>query len=186
MLRFIKTIVLGGVFGVTYIDVFGYVARVEGESMRPTLNQNPIDCDYVYLNKFSAKDYSVNRGEVVCLISPKDAQQRIIKRVTAKEGDTITTVGYKEKMVKIPQGEQTIEIDFSDHDKTLFFLGHFWVEGDHIHNSLDSNTFGPIPLGLLTAKATHIVWPPHRWRTLSSEPIRHPMKLGKNETLNNS
>lgn len=109
MLRFIKTIALGGVFGVTYIDVFGYVARVEGESMKPTLNKEGNESDYVYLNKFSAKDYTVNRGEVVCLISPKDAQQRIIKRVTAKEGDTITTVGYKEKIVKIPQGERARE-----------------------------------------------------------------------------
>lgn len=65
----------------------------------------------------------------------------------------------------------------------LFFVR---VEGDHIHNSLDSNSFGPIPLGLLTAKATYIVWPPSRWRHLKSEPIRHPIKLGNNEPLNNS
>lgn len=84
MLKFAKTILFGGVVGVTFIDVFGYVARVEGESMKPTLNPYPNSEDYVFLNKFGARDYEVKRGEVVCLISPKDAHQRIIKRVTAR------------------------------------------------------------------------------------------------------
>lgn len=134
--------------------------------MKPTLNPLPFpgETDFVLLNKFRARDYQVDRGEVVCLISPKDPQQRIIKRVMAKEGDTITTIGYKEPILTIPQGQM-------------------WVEGDHIKNSLDSNTFGPIPIGLLTAKATHIVWPPSRWRRLGSEPVRHPLKLGKNGAL---
>jgi len=49
--------------------------------------------------------------------------------------------------------------------------GHCWLEGDHVGHSMDSNTFGPISLGLVTAKATHIVWPPSRWQQL------HPTKL---------
>lgn len=38
-------------FGVTFVDVFGYVARVDGESMKPTLNPNVNDTEYVFLNK---------------------------------------------------------------------------------------------------------------------------------------
>lgn len=37
--------------GVTFLDVFGYVARVDGESMKPTLNPNINDTEYVFLNK---------------------------------------------------------------------------------------------------------------------------------------
>jgi len=133
--------------------------------MQPTLNPLQDEMDYVFLNKLKAKDYTVSRGEIVCLISPKDAQQRIIKRVIGREGDTIHTIGYKEKYVKVPKG-------------------HFWIEGDHVDNSLDSNTFGPVPLGLLTSKASCIVWPPSRWRILSSEFVRQPIKFGKNESLN--
>jgi len=33
----------------------------------------------------------------------------------------------------------------------------------------------------LTSKATRIVWPPSRWRKLSSEHVRQPIKLGKYE-----
>lgn len=104
----------------------------------------------------------MTRGEIVSLISPKDPKQRIIKRVIGCPGDTIQSIGYKEKYIKVPPG-------------------HFWCEGDHTANSLDSNTFGPVPLGLLTAKATYIVWPPARWRQLSSDTTRLPIKIGKNE-----
>jgi mitochondrial inner membrane protease subunit 2 len=184
MLNFAKNVLLSGVVGVTFIDVFGYIARVEGESMKPTLNPFPQHTDYVYLNKLKARDYKVVRGEVICLISPKDPSQRIIKRVIAREGDVISTIGYKEKFVKIPAGYFWVE------GKVFFLLLHvkfkyiYKILGDHINNSLDSNTFGPVPLGLLTAKATHIIWPPSRWRTLSSEPVRQPLKLGKSESLN--
>lgn len=41
------------------------------------------------------------------------------------------------------------------------------MEGDHTGHSMDSNTFGPIPLDIITAKATCIVWPPSRWQSLN-------------------
>ncbi|KAG5680856.1 hypothetical protein PVAND_010337 [Polypedilum vanderplanki] len=169
MRRFLKNLVFGLAAGVTYIDLIGYVARVEGQSMQPTLNPINLESDYVFLNKFKAKDFKVSRGEIVCLISPKDAQQRIIKRVIAREGDVVHTIGYKEKYVKVP-------------------AGHFWIEGDNVNNSLDSNTFGPVPLGLLTAKATHIVWPLSRIGSLNvdDESVRQPIKFGKKSTLSSS
>lgn len=37
--------------GITIVDVLGYVARVDGESMKPTLNPNVNDSEYVFLNK---------------------------------------------------------------------------------------------------------------------------------------
>lgn len=98
---------------------------------------------------------------MVSFISPKDPNQRLIKRVVALPGDTVQTLGYEEKFVKVKPG-------------------HFWVEGDHIENSLDSNTFGQLPLGLLTAKATSVVWPFNNRRKLDSVPLRHPVKFGKN------
>lgn len=162
----IKTIFFGGIVGITTIDCCGYVARVEGSSMQPSLNPIPNETDYVFLNKFKSRDFIVNRGEVVCLISPKDRKQRIIKRVIGTEGDTVHTIGYKETFVKVP-------------------AGHFWIEGDNVANSLDSNTFGAVPLGLLTAKATHIIWPWSRMGSLNIESVRQPIKFGKGESLRN-
>ncbi len=48
-------------------------------------------------------------------------------------------------------------------------------------NSLDSNTFGPVSAGLMTARATYIVWPPHRIQKILSHlpKQRKPISLGK-------
>lgn len=93
---------------VALVDTFGYIARVDGESMKPTLNSEPNVSEYVFLNKYKARNYEVERGDIVCLISPKDPSQRIIKRVIALENDTVETFGFKERFVKVS-------------------AGHFWV-----------------------------------------------------------
>ncbi|KAJ8416376.1 hypothetical protein AAFF_G00356640 [Aldrovandia affinis] len=80
--------------------------------------------------------------------SPKNPQQKIIKRVIALQGDLIRTMGYKNRYVKVPDG-------------------HFWIEGDHHGHSLDSNSFGPVSLGLVHARASHIIWPPGRWQRIT-------------------
>uniref|UniRef100_A0A8C4IZR2 Mitochondrial inner membrane protease subunit 2 n=1 Tax=Dromaius novaehollandiae TaxID=8790 RepID=A0A8C4IZR2_DRONO len=93
------------------------------------------------------------------LPSPRNPEQKIIKRVIALEGDIIKTIGYKKKYVKVPHG-------------------HIWVEGDHHGHSFDSNAFGPVSLGLLHARATHILWPPQRWQKLQPmlPPERKPLQ----------
>lgn len=68
-------------------------------------------------------------------------------------GDLISTIGYTNStnsgLIRIPEG-------------------HCWVEGDHYGHSMDSNNFGPASLGLVTAKASFIVWPPSRWQHIKS------------------
>ncbi|KAE8615840.1 hypothetical protein XENTR_v10008634, partial [Xenopus tropicalis] len=87
--------------------------------------------------------------------SPKNPEQKIIKRVIALEGDIVKTLGHKTRYVKVPRG-------------------HMWVEGDHHGHSFDSNAFGPVSLGLLHAHATHILWPPNRWQKLKPLlPVEH-------------
>jgi len=140
---FIKGCLVGLPVVVTFIDHVGYVARVEGISMRPSLNPTNDFDDYVFLSKIPGQ-YTFGRGDVVSIISPKDPKERLIKRVIGMEGDVISTNGYRKPFVRIPQG-------------------HCWVEGDHRGHSLDSNTFGPVSMGLLTARAQYIVWPPSRW-----------------------
>lgn len=77
----------------------------------------------------------------------------------ALEGDIIRTMGHKNRYVRVPRG-------------------HIWVEGDHHGHSFDSNSFGPVSLGLLHAHATHILWPPERWQKLESvlPPERLPVQ----------
>ncbi|XP_032076669.1 mitochondrial inner membrane protease subunit 2 isoform X2 [Thamnophis elegans] len=110
---------------VTFLDRVACIARVEGTSMQPSLN--PVEqqvSDIVLLNHWSIRNYEVQRGDIVSLVSPRNPEQKIVKRVIALEGDIIKTIGYKKKYVKIPHG-------------------HIWVEGDHHGHSFDSNAFGP-------------------------------------------
>nr|XP_054749737.1 mitochondrial inner membrane protease subunit 2-like [Lytechinus pictus] len=93
--------------------------------------------------------------------SPHHPREVLIKRVIALEGDTIRTLGYKNRYVTVPEG-------------------HCWLEGDHREVSLDSNYFGPIALGLLHAKASHIVWPLRRCQKVESyQPADRPILMGE-------
>uniref|UniRef100_A0A2P2J7I6 Mitochondrial inner membrane protease subunit 2 n=1 Tax=Rhizophora mucronata TaxID=61149 RepID=A0A2P2J7I6_RHIMU len=74
--------------------------------------------------------------------SPINHKEKYVKRIIGLPGDWIGTP-YSHDVVKIPQG-------------------HCWVEGDDPSFSMDSRSFGPIPLGLINGRVTHIVWPPRR------------------------
>lgn len=77
---------MGVPIGVTFLDCVGYVARVDGISMQPVFNPERNSRDYVFLNRWSARSLQVERGEIICLISPKDPDQKIIKRVVGIPG----------------------------------------------------------------------------------------------------
>ncbi|XP_060520133.1 mitochondrial inner membrane protease subunit 2 [Cylas formicarius] len=157
---FVKKVFVGIPIGITIIDLVGYVARVDGISMQPVLNPDKNSTDYVFLNRIAVKSYEVNRGDIVSLVSPKDPTQKIIKRVVGIQGDIIATLSYKEGVVRVPEG-------------------HCWIEGDHVGHSMDSNNFGPVSLGLITAKASCIVWPPSRWQIIETSlpKSRRPLNL---------
>ncbi|KAK3102950.1 hypothetical protein FSP39_015223 [Pinctada imbricata] len=80
--------------------------------------------------------------------SPVNADKTLVKRIVGLEGDTVRAVNYNPKRVK--------------QEFNKIPIGHCWVEGDNRKHSLDSNDFGPIPIGLIVGKATHIVWPFNR------------------------
>ncbi|KAF7391753.1 hypothetical protein HZH68_011296 [Vespula germanica] len=147
--HFLRSVLIGIPVGITFLDTVGYVAKVEGISMQPALNPDLNNPDYVFLNRWAVRGHDIQRGEIVSVISPKAPTQTLIKRVIGVAGDILHTRGYKVDYLQVPDG-------------------HCWLEGDHTGRSMDSNTFGPVSLGLITAKATCIVWPPNRWQYLEA------------------
>ena len=77
------------------------------------------------------------------MISPRNPDSCLIKRIVGLGGDVVETKGHAHSHIKVP-------------------VGFCWIEGENHSQSMDSNFFGPIPLGLITAKATWIVWPLNR------------------------
>lgn len=128
-------------------DIF-HVSKVEGSSMRPTLNPSDLDShDWVMLRKFRATS-NLKVNDIVLLKSPFDPSKILCKRVKALSLDTI----------------KCDTTDNNGNNSMLIPRGHIWVEGDNIH-SVDSRDFGPISEGLVVGKVLFIIWPPTRWKT---------------------
>ncbi|KAL9960131.1 hypothetical protein ACROYT_G033540 [Oculina patagonica] len=164
---FTKGFVIGLPVVVTFVENVGSVKGVFGISMQPTLNPNPrLSSDIVLVNCWAVRQFEgINRGDVVTLIDPTDPGGVLIKRVIALEGDHVKSLSYKKKkIVKIPKG-------------------HCWVEGDNHSHSHDSNAFGPVAVGLIQGKATHIVWPPKRWQRLENFTSEDRLALEENKLL---
>ncbi|GCC26658.1 hypothetical protein chiPu_0005076 [Chiloscyllium punctatum] len=71
--RYLKAFVSGFFVAVpvtvTFLDRVAYIARVEGASMQPSLNPpGRTTCDVVLLNRWSVRNYEVQRGDVISLV----------------------------------------------------------------------------------------------------------------------
>ncbi|WAR25306.1 IMP2L-like protein [Mya arenaria] len=106
--------------------------------------------DALSSRKYSKEHPSRCENKFECLVmAPYNPKNTVIKRIIALEGDSVSHVNSDDVWVRVPRGQ-------------------CWVEGDNPRFSKDSNSYGPVPLGLIQAKATHIVWPPRRWCKLNS------------------
>ncbi|KAL1928066.1 hypothetical protein VTP01DRAFT_2982 [Rhizomucor pusillus] len=139
---------------------FSY-GTIDGRSMQPTFNPdtNMLWRDRVLLNKWAVTDHKFERGEVVTLTSPTNPKCTITKRIIALEGDTVIPLRNRDNPVYVPKG-------------------HCWVEGDEAFHSRDSNSFGTVPMGLITAKVTYILWPFSRFGPVEKRPVSDRVTIG--------
>ncbi|PON51171.1 Peptidase S26A, signal peptidase I [Parasponia andersonii] len=139
-----KKIFTCGLIGLTISDRYASLAAVRGASMSPTFNPSTSSLldDYVLVEKLCLSTYKFSHGDVVVFSSPQNHKERHIKRIIGLPGDWVG-IRHSSDVFRVPQG-------------------HCWVEGDNPASSMDSNTFGPVPLGLVQGRVTHIVWPPQR------------------------
>ncbi|CAH9070978.1 unnamed protein product [Cuscuta epithymum] len=144
----------GSLIGITLSDRYASVVSVKGISMSPTFNPHgdgPLTRDRVLLEKFCLEKYKFSQGDVVVFRSPSDHKEKHIKRIIGLPGDWISTQqdDYNDA-VRIPDG-------------------HCWVEGDNAAWSCDSRSYGPVPLGLICGRVTHVIWPPQRFGSIQRE-----------------
>jgi len=133
------------------------VCVASGVSMQPTLNAYPDAetlrryflarywaSDVVLLDKMSIKFGIYEKESVVMLQSAEDPDRYLLKRLVGVEGDWI-----------------------EDRDGNFRHVpkGQCWVEGDNSKDSIDSNSFGSVPLTLILGKAVAVLLPPWRMKT---------------------
>nr|CAD1835805.1 unnamed protein product [Ananas comosus var. bracteatus] len=145
---FTKKSITGIIIGVTISDRYLTFVSVRGDSMHPTFTASPttfpgsLKGDLALAERFCLDKYRFSNGDVILFKCPSDHKQIFVKRLIALPGDWIQ-VPESSEILRIPEG-------------------HCWVEGDNAACSWDSRSFGPIPLGLVRGRVTHVVWPP--WR----------------------
>ncbi|KAM3258929.1 hypothetical protein ACQJBY_050599 [Aegilops geniculata] len=129
----VKPCIAGSLIGLTVSDRYFSVAAVRGASMHPTF-EGTTDIYRILI---------LGAGVCMCVCrTPVDHQRKAIKRVIGLPGDWISVPETKE-IRKIPEG-------------------HCWLEWDNGSVSQDSRAYGPVPLGLVQGRVTHVVWPPRK------------------------
>ena len=158
LVAWFKTLVSAAVYA-TIIVTFGFqVARVEGQSMVPTLE----DQDRLIVNKLVYRLSDPRAGDVVMLYYPEDPKKSFVKRIVAEEGDTIRSVEGKVYRNEVLIDDSFIPDEYRLYDTwgpEIVRKGYYFVMGDHRNNSSDSRTWGQVPKKYIIGKVQLRWWP---------------------------
>ena len=154
----VQTLVSAAVYA-TLIVTFGFqVARVDGLSMAPTLE----DHDRLIVNKLVYRIGDPRRGDIVMLYYPINPDKSFVKRVIAEEGDTVRIVDGRVFVNDIPLKDDYVLSEFRSHDDwgpQVIPEGYYFVMGDHRNNSSDSRHWGMVPKKYIIGKVQLRWWP---------------------------
>jgi signal peptidase I len=154
----IQTLFSAAVYA-TLIVTFGFqVARVDGLSMAPTLE----DHDRLIVNKLVYELGDPRPGDIVMLYYPLNPEKMFVKRVIAKEGDTVRIVDGRVYVNDVPLHDDYVPAEFRSHDDwgpTVVQQGYYFVMGDHRNNSSDSRHWGQVPKKYIVGKVKVRWWP---------------------------
>lgn len=154
----VKTLASAAVYA-TLIVTFGFqVARVEGQSMAPTLQ----DQDRLIVNKLIYRLDEPHRGDIVMLYYPLNPDKSFVKRVIAEEGDTVRITDGRVYVNDIPLEDSYVPPEYRSHDDygpTVVPEGYYFVMGDHRNNSSDSRHWGMVPKRYIIGKVQIRWWP---------------------------
>ncbi len=154
----VQTLVSAAVYA-TLIVTFGFqVARVDGLSMAPTLE----DHDRLIVDKLVYELGDPRPGDIVMLYYPLNPEKMFVKRVIAKEGDTVRIVDGKVYVNDQPLRDDYVPSEFRSHDDwgpQVIQQGYYFVMGDHRNNSSDSRHWGFVPKKYIVGKVKLRWWP---------------------------
>jgi signal peptidase I len=158
LVAWVKTLVSAAVYAILIVTFGFQVARVEGQSMAPTLE----DQDRLIVNKLVYRIGEPRRGDIVMLYYPLNPEKMFVKRVIAEESDTVRIIEGKVYVNDLPLHDDYVPEEFRSHDDwgpTVVPQGYYFVMGDHRNNSSDSRNWGPVPKKYIVGKVKVRWWP---------------------------
>ncbi len=162
VVAWLKTLASAAVYA-TLIVTFGFqVARVEGQSMAPTL----ADQDRLIVNKAAYRFFEEPQiGDIVMLYYPLNPDKSFVKRVIAKEGDQVRIVDGRVYRNDVLINDDYVPVEYRSHDDwgpEVVPEGQYFVMGDHRNNSSDSRHWRWVPKKYIIGKVQLRWWPlPH-------------------------
>ena len=158
LVAWVKTLMSAAVYAVLIVTFLFQVARVEGQSMAPTLE----DQDRLIVNKLVYRIGEPRRGDIVMLYYPLNPEKSFVKRVIAEEGDTVRIVDGRVYVNDVPLKDDYVASEYRSHDDwgpQAIPEGYDFVMGDHRNNSSDSRHWGMVPKKYIIGKVQIRWWP---------------------------
>ena len=158
LVAWLKTLTSAAVYA-TLIVTFGFqVARVDGQSMAPTLH----DHDRLIVNKFAYHVGEPKVGDIVMLLYPNDPDKTFVKRVVAAEGDEVRISDGKVYRNGKLMDDSFVLPQYRSHEDfgpARIPQGYYFVMGDHRNRSSDSRDWGEVPKKYIIGRVQMRWWP---------------------------
>jgi signal peptidase I len=158
IVNWVKTLGTAAVYTLVVVTFLFQVARVDGQSMAPTLS----DHDRLIINKFAYQVGAPRKGDIVMFYYPINPDEAFVKRVIAEEGDTVRIAGGRVYVNDQPLDDSYVSSEYRSHENfgpQVVRPGYYFVLGDHRNDSSDSREWGLVPKKYIVGKVQARWWP---------------------------
>ena len=153
-----KTLVSAAIYATLIVTFIAQVARVEGQSMAPTL----ADQDRLIVNKLAYRFADPRRGDIVMLYYPIDPRSRSSSGSSPRRTTSSASSTARCFVNDVPLRDDYVPPEYRSHDDygpTVVQEGYYFVMGDHRNNSSDSRHWGMVPKKYIIGKVQIRWWP---------------------------